>query len=236
MAGTYSRFKLFGNRVPKYLLPLGTETMLAEVIKQYLASAINCKMYLIANRNDQIFYPIVRSVMNKYGIDSKFLIYIDDTSSQLETALTAQDLLDQNQLFSPVAIANIDTILFDRSSFFSDLEKVQPETGILDTFKGVSKQYSYARIENTNIVVDVVDKNVISTNACSGLYGFGSYLVMAKTATDLLKTNGEASFSNLYQKYITLGRRVYAHYEDDKSKTIVLGTPEEYVINIHRFK
>jgi dTDP-glucose pyrophosphorylase len=236
MAGKYSRFKLFGNKVPKYLLPLGSETMLAEVIKQYLASAPNCKIYLIANRNDQIFYPIVRSIMNKYGINPKYLIYIDDTSSQLETALTAQDLLDQNQLTSPVAFANIDTILIDRSGFFRDLEKVQPEIGIIDTFKGASKQYSYARIDNTNIVVDVVDKNVISTNACSGLYGFGSYSIMAKTATELLKANGESSFSNLYQKYITLGRRVYAHYEDDLGKTIVLGTPEEYVINIHRFK
>ena len=39
MAGQYSRFKLFGSKVPKYLLPLGTETILAEVIRRFASEA-----------------------------------------------------------------------------------------------------------------------------------------------------------------------------------------------------
>ena len=236
MAGKYSRFKLFGSKVPKYLLPLGAETMLAEVIKQFLQSAPTCKIYLIANRHDQIFFPIVRCIMERYGIDNKSLIYIDDTSSQLETALSISDLLPSEQMDSPIAFANIDTILFERSPFFRALEKFPQEAAVLDTFMGDSKQYSYARVQDEGKVVDVVDQNVISTNACSGLYGFGSFSVMAKTAIGLLRKNGEANFTDLYRAYIGMGKHVYSHYTGDLSHTIVLGTPEEYLINIHRFR
>lgn len=236
MAGKYNRFRLFGNKVPKYLLPLGAETMLAEVIKQYLRSATVSKIYLIANRHDQIFFPIVRSIMGKYNINNKYLIYIDDTSSQLETALTASELLPTDQLNSPIAFANIDTVLFERAAFFESLEIGESKIALLDTFKGESKQYSYARVEADCKVVDVVDKNVISQNACSGLYGFGSYSIMANRATQLLRENGGANFTDLYKKYISVGANVHAHYSKNLSHTVVLGTPEEYLINIHRFK
>jgi dTDP-glucose pyrophosphorylase len=236
MAGKYSRFKLFGNKVPKYLLPLGTETMLSEIIKQFTRSAPKCKILLIANRNDQIFYPIVRSIMGKHEISNKSLIYIDDTSSQLETALNASDLLHSEQIESAVAFANIDTILFERAVFFQSLQSCSPEAGLLDIFKGENNQYSYARIEGDGKVVDIVDKSVISNYACSGLYGFGSYSFMAKMAADLLRENGKAGFTDLYKKYITSGKDVNSCIFEDLNNTVVLGTPEEYVINIHRFK
>ena len=236
MAGKYSRFKLFGNKVPKYLLPLGSETMLSEVIKQFKRSAPTCQIALIANRSDQIFYPIVRSIMRKYGICSTSLIYIDDTSSQLETALNISDLLGSEQVKSSLAFANIDTILFERKEFFEMLANCDPEAGLIDIFPGENAQYSYARIVEDGKVVDVADKNVISEFACSGLYGFGSFSFMAKMATDLLRENGSASFTDLYKKYITEKKYVDSSISSNLSQTIVLGTPEEYVINIHRFK
>lgn len=236
MAGKYSRFRLFGSKVPKYLLPLGSETVLAAVIKNFLHSAPYCKIKLIANRQDQIFYPIVRSIMDKYGVDSKSLIYIDDTSSQLETALCSSDLIDHEESSYPLAFTNIDTILTERYDFFEALKRCAPEAGLLDTFKGSNKQYSYARVDQQGRVFDVVDKNVISSYACSGLYGFGSFYSMAKMANDLLRIHGEANFTDLYKKYIVENKIVHARHTENPNNTIVLGTPEEYVINIHRFK
>ena len=236
MAGKYSRFRLFGSKVPKYLLPLGSGTILATIIKNFLNSAPYCKLKLIANRQDQIFYPIVRSIMDKYGVDRKSLIYVDDTSSQLETALCSSELIDFKQFAYPLAFANIDTVLAERHNFFEALKKSGPETGLLDTFKGSNKQYSYARVDEQGRVFDVVDKNVISSYACSGLYGFGSYSTMIEIATELLRTRREANFTDLYNKYLSEDKEVSALYTEDPKNTIVLGTPEEYVINIHRFK
>jgi hypothetical protein len=236
MAGKYNRFKLFGNKIPKYLLPLSSETMLSEVIKQIIFSKHNCKIFLIANRNDQIFYPILKSIMGKYNIDKKSLLYIDDTSSQLETALMSSELIPNKQYDNSIAFANIDTVLFNRSQFFLQLEKCKPEEGLIDTFNGESKQYSYARVGENNLIKDVSDNNVISNYACSGLYGFGSFDVFLKKTEEILRENDKSNFTNLYMKYINSGLNVYAQHVSDLNQTIVLGTPEEYVVNIHRFK
>jgi len=221
--------------VPKYLLPLGSETILAEIIKQFKLSVPYARFLLIANRSDQIFFPIVRSIMSKYSIPSNNLIYIDNTSSQLETALYTKDLISREEECRPCAFANIDTVLYNRNTFFSNLQNLEPNSGQLDTFHGESSQYSYARLDKCNRVMDVVDKNVISLFACSGLYGFGSYACMAAAAAAVLRKNGVASFTDLYKEYICLGYPLVVSHSNEKGHTIVLGTPDEYVINIHRF-
>ena len=236
MAGKYSRFKLFGSKIPKYLLPLGSETILAEVIKQYKKSIPLCKIYLIANRDDQIFYPIVKSIMRKYDVEDKSIIYIDDTSTQLQTALYISELLPVEQMNAKIAFSNIDTILFDRSSFFEKLTNCEKETAIIDTFLADNKQYSYAIIDNSGKVVDISDKNNISETACSGLYGFGSFQYMSVNAKEILQGDGESNFTDLYKYYLNKEKKVIANKMETFGNTIVLGTPEEYVINIHKFK
>jgi hypothetical protein len=235
MAGKYARFRLFGSKVPKYLLPLGSHTILSEIVKRFRSSAPSARILLIANRSDQIFFPIVRSIMSMHSLPSEDLIYIDDTSSQLETALYASELLSTSDHNMPCAFANIDTILYNRTHFFTELMGMDPRAGRLDTFPGENNQYSYARIDNFNRVLDVVDKNIISNMACSGLYGFGSYAFMSHIANGVLRKSGKAGFTDLYIEYINLGLPLIASHEVCRDYTIVLGTPEEYVINIHRF-
>lgn len=174
--------------------------------------------------------------MSKYEIDMKALIYIDDTSSQLETALHASNLLAPKEFDRSVAFANIDTVLFDRGSFFNSLENCCSEDGVIDTFVAENKNYSYARINDSQMVVDVADNSIISSDACSGLYGFGSYNLMAKETSYLLRENPDSNFTALYKYWISKGKKVYAHISKGLRNTIVLGTPEEYVTNIHKFK
>jgi hypothetical protein len=106
---------------------------------------------------------------------------------------------------------------------------------VLDTFNGSSIQYSYASIDKSGYVIDIVDQKIISQYACSGLYGFGSYEYMYKISVDLLKRSGSASFTQLYEEYLRRSLQVKATYAESSGSTIVLGTPEEYIINIHRF-
>ena len=236
MAGKYSRFRLFGSKIPKYLLPLASETMLSEVIKQLKLSAPACSIFLLANRDDQIFFPIVRSIMDKYGISSKSILYISDTASQLETALVASDMLPLDQVDSTIAFANIDTIVKRRGAFFKTLETCRDTEGCLDTFEATNKQYSYVRTDNYGQVMDIVDCSVISEQACSGLYGFGSFSFMANQAGKVLRNNSNAGFTSLYKSYISSGFNIRSTHSISSQDTIVMGTPEEYVINIHKFK
>ena len=235
MAGKYSRFRLFGSQIPKYLLPLGSETVLAIILRNYVKWVDPKKVFLIANRNDQIFFPIVRSTLKKFSIPWDNLIYIDDTSSQLETATASSELLSTSAKKKPVAFANIDTVLKNRKTFFDALSACSEEMGAVDTFNGTSIQYSYANIDENSLVTDIIDQKIISEYACSGLYGFGSYQYMHKIANDILKRSGSSNFTQLYQEYIQNNHKVIATHVESPLNTIVLGTPEEYVINIHKF-
>lgn len=237
MAGTYSRFKLFGSKVPKYLLPLATGTVLKEVIEQYLLSHPTLKIYLIANRADQLFFPIVRSIVQSFETSYVEIIYIDDTLSQVETATHLLNFKNPPDLKEAICFANIDTILIDRRQYFKDLVEMSgANCGFLDTFKGSSSHYSYCLSEKENVVSHIAEKKVISENACSGLYGFGACEVFLKNAQELMRENRSANFSDLYNHLIKKNISVTHLKSIENANTIVLGTPEEYIKNIHRFK
>lgn len=235
MAGKYSRFKLFGAKVPKYLLPLGQSTILEKVINEIKNCEHQCSYFFIANRDDQLFYPILRSIFSQHDIPHENLIYIDDTSSQLETAMKASELIEKISQIKPICFANIDTVIRGRSAFFDALKKMPFESAVLDTFNGRSSKYSYARSDDFGNVLEVVDQNIVSEFACSGLYGFGSFEFMRGLAAELLKENNLSNFTSLYNFYIKKGLTVKHVNSERMSDTVVLGTPEEYVINIHKF-
>jgi len=235
MAGKYSRFKLFGAKVPKYLLPLGDGTILSKIIESTKKNDENANFYFIANRDDQLFYPIIKSIFNAYDISNSRLLYIDDTSSQLETALYTEDLLPKSSMDQPLCFVNIDTLTFSRNDFFHKLKHCSENDSLIDTFKGNSSKYSYAFLNKDGNVSEIVDNNIVSKYACSGLYGFGSFLKMKTFTKILLKQTGTSNFTDLYNYYLQKSLTVEYTYSPNKNDTIVLGTPEEYIINIHKF-
>jgi len=237
MAGKYSRFKLFGSKVPKYLLPLATKTVLMEVIEQYLSSCPALNIYLIANRADQLFFPIVRSIIKSFESSNIEIIYIDDTLSQVETATCLTNFRNPPNLQESVSFASIDTILINRKLYFEKLQNISGiKIGFLDTFEGYSSQYSYCLVDEKNTVSHVSEKRVISDEACSGLYGFGTYETFITNAKELMIKNRSANFSDLYNHLIEKNINVESLKSVGISNTIVLGTPEEYIKNIHRFR
>ena len=237
MAGKYSRFKLFGSKVPKYLLPLATKTVLMEVIEQHLLSCPALNIYLIANRADQLFFPIVRSIIKSFESSNIEIMYIDDTLSQVETATCLKNFRTPPNLQEPVSFANIDTVLMNREVYFEKLRDMAgTKVGFLDTFEGYSSQYSYCLVDKKNIVSHIAEKRVISNEACSGLYGFGTYETFITNAKELVVKNRSANFSDLYNHLIEKNINVESLKSVGIANTIVLGTPQEYIKNIHRFR
>ena len=85
------------------------------------------------------------------------------------------------------------------------------------------------------MVSHVAEKKVISHEACSGLYGFGKCETFIKNAKEVIEENRYANFSDLYNHLINKKINVKRSNSESTSNTIVLGTPEEYIKNIHRF-
>lgn len=239
MAGKYQRFKLFGNKVPKYLMPLGSRSVLWHIIKQYIDVDSNFDLYLVANEGDRDFEPAVASIIEDFSVPKENLIYINDTTSQLETAASISKIFIEPTKYNklPIAFTNIDTVLKGRESFFNKILSIEDNSGLVDSFLGNSHEYSYVmgEHENTLIAKDIVDKNKISSFACSGLYGFGSYQCFLNESQFILKQNDKANFTDLYKSMISRNLNVHINKNEDFRNTIVLGTPEEYITNLHKF-
>lgn len=237
MAGKYQRFKLFGNKVPKYLMPLGKNSVLWHVIEEFINIQSKVDIFLIANNKDRDFEPVLLSIMDHFSIPFNNLAYIEDTDSQLATAIMIEKLF--NNIFEnnnePLAFTNIDTVLKNRSNFFDKLLKIDPESGLVDAFLGNSHEYSYVmESEDDLLAKDIVDKNRISSFACSGLYGFGSASFFLNESKNILASES-GNFTSLYKSLLLNKKNVFINKNNDPRDTIVLGTPEEYITNLHKF-
>jgi dTDP-glucose pyrophosphorylase len=107
-----------------------------------------------------------------------------------------------------------------------------PYLAYVDVFVGNSPKYSYVRMfEET--VVEIVEKKQISPYASSGLYGFESGTKYLEYY-DKLQSTDELYISNVIQNMIADGKSVFTNGLSNKQETIVLGSPQEYGIELAR--
>jgi hypothetical protein len=128
-----------------------------------------------------------------------------------------------------VVFHNIDTILLGRD-YAAIAAQLRRCGGFIDTFDADSERYSYVDLDPTGRVTAIAEKQVISRHATSGLYGFSSaraYLAAYERAT--AHADGKERYiSTVYAGMIARGERICAGGPDDRAKTVILGTPEEY--------
>ena len=235
MAGRYTRFVDFSSRIPKYLLPLGAGTVFSYILDGFLKSGMLLNCYFIANESDKLFYPLVRRLLSGRQIPTSNIIYIPNTRSQLETASVIFDHLGPTEMSLPIAFTNIDTIIFNRESFFQSLNALSPDQGLVDGFKATSQHYSYIQLGSHGNIVAIQDRVRIGDWACSGLYGFGSASSIEGVSATLLAARSSANFSDLYNFLISEKRLIKINLAEAQSDTCVTGTPEEYLTSLHRF-
>jgi NDP-sugar pyrophosphorylase family protein len=236
MAGKYERFRLFGNKVPKYLMPLGKTTVLWHIIYELKQSSPNNEFYLLANYADRDFQPIIASILNDFSIPLENLVYTSDTNSQLHTAFNIFKAFEDFYEFTgPIAFSNIDTIMKNRNDFFSSLKTLDEQSSLIDTFTANSPEYSYILKSEDDQVRDIADHIKLSEMACSGLYGFCSASFFCKYVTNFLQESTDAGFSAFYKSLLKNNMKVHYNNNVDYRDTIVLGTPEEYITNLHKF-
>ena len=83
-------------------------------------------------------------------------------------------------------------------------------------------------------VLEIVEKKQISPYASSGLYGFLTASMYKTFYNDCVQEREELYISDVIQKMITLGRKVMMNGLGNNQETIVLGSPQEYGIEIAR--
>ena len=232
MAGYNTRFHDVGFDIPKYLLPWNGTTIIHDILQNFGEVA---QTVLVANKRDIYFKDQLLETIKPLGLEEKNILYIGDTKGQAHTAAVGIGQLYEAEL--QTFIHNADTIVKGRSlGLIADLMNDLYESYI-DVFVGNSPKYSYVRaFENT--VLEIVEKKQISPYASSGLYGFLTASLYMNYYDALfgkhLYEKNELYVADVIQSMIAANKKVFMNGLSNNQETLVLGSPQEYGIEIAR--
>jgi len=228
MAGLNTRFHDVGFDIPKYLLPWREETIIYEILKQL---GTFDEVLLLANKRDVYFMPDLIKTIEPLGLGKDNIHYIGDTNGQAHTAYIGASLL-KNKL-QTFFVHNADTLLVGRD--FKSIESTMSDAYV-DVFIANNPKYSYVRSKD-GLVTEIAEKSSISPFASSGLYGFYNAQLYEKMYEALSEnfTGKEMYIANVLDYMIKNNNLFVGLNELNNSyETIVLGTPQEYGLEIAR--
>ena len=223
LAGKGTRFLDAGYKTPKFFLPIKGSLVISLIIEEIKLSFTG-KIILVVNDFYLNFDDTFFNLEKKYNLEKT--LYIKDTNGQAETATIALNSIKST--LGSFALFNGDTIIKNRNlDLLFERIQINSLDGLIDCFNSISNKYSYIKYQN-NIVLDIVEKKVISNYATSGLYLFSSKKDFLN-AFNCIKKDKEIYISSIYKELISNKKKFTFNLEENKNNTIVLGTPRQYV-------
>ena len=226
MAGRGSRFQDAGYAFPKPLIEIKGKTMI-EVVINNLKPKCDHKFIFICQKEHYEKYDLYNVLKN--ATDNKFeIIQIDGiTEGAACTVLTAtQYINDEDELL----IANSDQFVEIDMDDFIKTGRSEGRDGLIMTFPSSHPKWSYARVDENGVVIEVAEKKVISDKATVGIYYFkkGSDFVSndQNMIEKNIRFNNEFYVCPVYNELILKDKKICI-YDIDIKKMHGLGTPED---------
>lgn len=237
MAGLSSRFFKAGYTEPKYMLPLGGQTVFAHALRSFEA-LFEQEPFLLICRADYDTPDFIQAEWTKLGLspDMLNLVVLDhETAGQAETVTLglSRAKADPN---APLTIFNIDTF---RPGFrYPDRFNLTAIDGYVEVFEGEGTHWSFVRPDESapdaQRAAEVAEKQRLSNLCSTGLYYFRTiglyqnlYAPIAKKDPATLQ-GGERYVAPLYNDAIRQGLDIrYMLIGSDEVQ--FCGTPDEYL-------
>ncbi|WP_424244648.1 dTDP-glucose pyrophosphorylase [Elusimicrobium posterum] len=183
MAGEGSRFVKAGYSKPKPFINVNGRPMIAHVLENL--NVANAKYILIAREEHLNNNPEdAKYISDNFNVE--FISISKLTLGAACTVLSAHRFINNN---TPLLIANSDQIVdIDINKFTEDAKKRHLDGSIL-TFQDNNPKWSYAKLNQENLVTEVKEKSVISTNATVGIYYFSKGNDFVNHAIDMIVAN-----------------------------------------------
>ena len=138
----------------------------------------------------------------------------------------AEKFIDDNDI---VIVLDCDFV-FKSNDLYNIIDRIDEQEdidGFLLSFNSDLSRYSYADIDDNNIVKKTADKNPISNHALAGVYGFSNGTKFKKYANEILARESDYNeyyVSAVYNYMINDGARIILSHLDEYTS---LGTSEE---------
>lgn len=209
LAGSSEMFKQSGFSYPKPLIEIKGKTMIQWVIENAF-SQLPSEFIFIIKEEDAFKYHL-DNTLRLLAAHCQIVKIKRDTKGALCSVLMALDKIQEND---NIVIVNGDQIIdenFNKILDFWSYEKA--DAGVL-TFNSVHPRWSYARIENGQ-VVQTAEKNPISQYAIAGYYYFAKADEFKKAAFQTIlndvQTDGSYFISPVMNEYVLQNKKV-SHY------------------------
>jgi HAD superfamily hydrolase (TIGR01509 family) len=230
MAGAGSRFEKAGYTFPKPLIEVNGKPMIQVVVENL-------------NIDANYIFIVQKSHREKYNLDTLLnlispncnIIDVDGiTEGAACTALLAKDLINN---YNPLFFANSDQFVdWDSNEFMYKMNESNLDGGIV-TFESTHPKWSFAKVDDSNLVTEVAEKNPISNNATVGFYYWKNGKDFVKYAESMIekdiRVNNEFYVCPVFNEAISDGKKI-KNYRINKMWGI--GTPEDLNIFLNEFK
>jgi len=207
IAGSSSLFINAGYVYPKPLIEINGIPMIQRVIETAQAVDEDHQFVFIIREEDALKFHL-DNTLKLLASGSEVIKLKKDTKGGLCSVLMAIDKIKEDD---SLIIVNGDQILdvqFDE--ILQYWKQGDADAGIV-TFKSVHPRWSFARIENDQ-VVQTAEKNPISNHAMVGYYYFANAATFFKAAFQVIKNDvqfeGNYYFSPIINEYVLLNKKV----------------------------
>lgn len=209
MAGRGSRFATQGVQTPKPLIQVDGKPMVYWALQSLKGLVFNQVIFIALQEHDRQFdlKRLLPSFTGE-GIDVQLVLLDDVTEGQLCTVLTADRYIDTPE---DILIASSDTLVI--SDIGKDVAQWKSScAGLISVANMPDDRWSFARVDDNGVVVEVAEKIRISPHASTGLYYFSDGSKFVNYGREMVarqeKTRGEYYVMPVYQKYIDDGAEI----------------------------
>jgi NDP-sugar pyrophosphorylase family protein len=227
MAGLGARFRNAGYDRPKYKIEvLGKPLFDWSLLGLTAFASAGWRFRFAALRSDEAG-GFIRERCSALRIEAEHILELDAlTDGQATTALLLMEAVPDA---SPVAVFNIDT--FVRPGAINPASIPARASGWIPCFPGPGEGWSFTRTDDEGRVVEVREKQRVSSHATIGFYWFASAGLYRRTYASYFaggrgEEKGERYIAPMYNQLIAEGRRVEI-LDIPFSDVGMLGTPEQ---------
>lgn len=222
MAGEGSRFVKEGYQFPKPLIDVEGKPMIQRVIENLNFDA---EYIFLVRKEHMTKYEGLSDSIRQLVNDVKIVTVDALTEGAACTALLAKDLIDCDD---DLLIANSDQIIEYEKQNFESLKSLTNVDAIVYVFNAVHPKWSFVKVNDKGLIIEVAEKRPISNIATCGIYWYRRGSDYVKYAERMIKknvrVNNEFYIAPVYNELISDGKTLIPFYVH---KMHGIGTPED---------
>jgi NDP-sugar pyrophosphorylase family protein len=223
MAGEGSRFSKEGYTFPKPLIDINGKPMIQKVVENLNFDA---EYIFLIRKEHLVKYNGLDNTLDKITNGRYTIVEVDGlTEGAACTTLLAKNYIDDDD---DLLIANSDQIIECNLENFNYTKNFTKVDSIVFTFRSVHPKWSFVKLNNQGIVIEVAEKNPISDIATCGIYWYRKGCDYVRCAEQMInkniRVNNEFYIAPVYNEFIQTGKILIPYFVD---KMYGIGTPED---------